>query len=181
MDMSMNQHLALTVLTSNQADTLAKFAQFLAIYHCQIKSSRMLLLGNEFAMLLLVKGPWNEIAKLETNLPDFAAKNDFLLQLKRTEVTPYDHAQWIPYSVELIAHDSNGIIETISSFFADMGAIVSEVYNNQYTANPSGIQMFSLAMRILIPADTQLSDLRDRFVTVCDFLNIDAYLEPERT
>jgi glycine cleavage system transcriptional repressor len=52
--------------------------------------------------------------------------------------------------------------------------------NNSYVSNPQQITMFSLAMRILIPADIQLSDLREQFVAMCDTLNVDAYLEPER-
>ncbi|MFN7097456.1 MAG: glycine cleavage system protein R [Gammaproteobacteria bacterium] len=176
----MTQHLVLTILTHDQPNTLAQLTQFLASHHCQIQSSRMLVLGEEFAMLILINGPWNQIAKLETHLPDFATKHDLTVQFKRTELHQLDKKKWIPYSVELISHDSNGIIETICSFFTDAGAVIYEVQNNNYTANPVGIPMFSLAMRILVPADSQLSDLRERFINICDFLNVDAYLEPER-
>jgi glycine cleavage system transcriptional repressor len=176
----MNQHLALTVLTHDQPNTLAQLTEFLASHHCQIHSSRMLVLGGEFAMLLLIAGPWNEIAKLESHLPEFSTKHDLIVQFKRTELQHHDNQKWIPYSVELIAHDCDGLIETMSSFFTDLGAVIYEVHNNHYTANPIGIPMFSLAMRILVPADTQLSDLRERFINICDFLNVDAYLEPER-
>lgn len=176
----MNQYLALTVLTHDQPNTLAQITEFLASHKCQIHSSRMLVLGTEFAMLLLIAGPWNGVAKLEAHLPDFSAKHDLTVQFKRTELPQLDNQKWIPYSVELIAHDSNGIIETISSFFTEMGAVIYEVHNNHYTANPVGIPMFSLAMRILVSADIQLSDLRERFINICDFLNVDAYLEPER-
>lgn len=176
----MNQYLALTVLCPNKPDILVRLTQFFAASHCQILSSRMLAFGSQFTMLMLIAGPWNEIAKIETHLPEFAANNELTINYNRAELVQHEMQKWIPYTVELIAHESTGIIETICSFFADMDIIVYELHNNPYTANPLGIPMYALGLRILVPSDTQLSDLRERFITVCDFLNVDAYLEPER-
>jgi glycine cleavage system transcriptional repressor len=41
--------------------------------------------------------------------------------------------------------------------------------------------MFSLTMSVNIPAATQISDLRERFILFCDDLNLDAIIEPEKT
>ncbi|MBY0545332.1 MAG: hypothetical protein K2Q14_07290 [Gammaproteobacteria bacterium] len=177
----MNQSLALTVLAQNTPDGFAQLTEFLASHHCHIESSRMLLLNNtEFAMLLLIDGPWNELAKLETRLPIFATQHDLLIQLKRVAALQEETRQWIPYSAELIARDSNGIIEAVSRFFTDEGAVIYESSDNRYKTHATGIIMYSLSFHLLIPADTQLSELRERFAALCDFLNIDAYLEPER-
>jgi glycine cleavage system transcriptional repressor len=37
---------------------------------CNIADSRMTVLGGEFAILLLVEGQWNTLAKLENVLPE---------------------------------------------------------------------------------------------------------------
>lgn len=181
LDHGMNQQLALTLLTTDNSKILAQLTKLLATYNCQIQSSRMVTLGSELGMLLLLDAPWNELAKLESHLPEFAQKHNILLHSQRTQAKIPDTGKWIPYTVELIAHDSNGIIETIVEFFHEAGISIYEIQNNTYMTNPLGIPMFSLAMRILVPADTQLSELREKFGIVCDFLNIDAYLEPERT
>lgn len=178
--MDMNQYLALTILAPDQPHILAQCTQFFAAFHCQVHSSRMLALGESIAFLVLLCGPWNEIAKLETHLPEFEKKYNVLIRQQRTQLKLHDDQQWIPYSVELIAHDGRGLAETISTFFSDIGAYIYEMQNNSYISNPQRITMFSLAMRILIPADIQLSDLREQFVAMCDTLNVDAYLEPER-
>lgn len=176
----MNQYLALTILAPDQPHILAQCTQFFATYHCQVHSSRMLALGNSIALLILLHGSWSEIAKLETHLPLLEQKHNVLVRHQRTQLKEIDNQQWIPYSVELIAHDGSGLTETISTFFTDIGAYIYEMQNNSYVSNPQQITMFSLAMRILIPADIQLSDLREQFVAMCDTLNVDAYLEPER-
>jgi glycine cleavage system transcriptional repressor len=181
LDHWMNQQLALTLLTTENSKILVQLTKLLATYNCQIQSSRITTLGSELGMLLLLSAPWNELAKLETHLPEFAQKHNVLLHFQRTQPKTAEGSKWIPYTVELIAHDNTGIIETIIEFFTEAGITIYEVQNNTYMTNPLNIPMFSLAMRILVPADTQLSELREKFSIVCDFLNIDAYLEPERT
>lgn len=176
----MKQHLALTVLTENQIDTLSLLSQFLATHNASIHSTRMLVLGREFAMLLLIKAPWNEIAKLEIQLPVFADQHNFVVQHKRTEPSENDPQQWISYSAEFIARKPDNLMEAVSQFFLDAGAFIYEIHDNHYIANSGGMPMYSLALRVLIPADTLLSDMRERLVTLADFLNIDAYFEPER-
>lgn len=176
----MNQHLALTVLTENQPDTLSLLTQFLGTHQAVIESCKLLILGSEFAMLILIKAPWNEIAKLETQLPIFANQHNFLVQFKRTEPPEIELLQWISYSAEFIAREPSNLLENVSQFFFDAGAQIYEISDNHYQANFAGMPMYSLALRVLIPADTLLSDLRERLVTLADFLNIDAYFEPER-
>jgi glycine cleavage system transcriptional repressor len=178
--MDMDQYLALTILAPDQPHILAQCTQFFATYHCQVHSSRMLVLGESFALLVLLRGSWNEIAKLETHLPLLEQKYNILIRHQRTQLKQHEASKWIPYSVELISHDESGLTEAISTFFSDIGAYIYEMQNNSYISNPQHITMFSLAMRILIPVDIQLSDLREQFVAMCDTLNVDAYLEPER-
>ncbi len=176
----MNQYIALTILAPDQPHLLATCTQFFAQFDCQLESSRMLVLGDAMALLVLISGSWNQIAKLETHLPEFAQTYHLNIQFQRTQQKTFEGKTWIPYSVELIAHDSEGLTESISGFFTDIGAHIYEMQNNRYISNPQQIMMFSLSMHVLIPADLQLADLREQFVAMCDSLNVDAYLEPER-
>ena len=47
-----------------------------------------------------------------------------------------------------------------------------------YAAAHTGTPMFSVHLSVDIPANMQISGLRDEFMDFCDQLNVDAVIEP---
>lgn len=142
-----------------------------------IIDSRMTVLGGEFAALLMLEGPWNALAKIEGAVPELEKELAMTIIVKRTgeRATESNH---LPYAVEVVAMDNPGIVNNLAGFFSERNINIEDLVTNSYAAAHTGTPMFAVQMTVGIPADVQLSGLREEFMDYCDSLNLDAVLEP---
>jgi glycine cleavage system transcriptional repressor len=146
-------------------------------HDCNIVDSRMTVLGGEFAIILMVSGQWNQIAKIEQSLPA-AEKNLGLTLISRQTDLREIRANLLPYTVEVISIDHPGIVHSIADFFSSRQINIEELTTGSYAAAHTGTPMFTVNMSISIPSDLQISELREQFLDFCDELNLDAVIEP---
>ena len=145
-----------------------------------ISESRMTALGSEFAMLLLVSGNWHALARLETELKKLAETAGLTVHLKRTDERPARN-EMLPYSVDVVCLDQTGIVAKLSGFFSSRGIDIVELTTRSYEAAHTGAAMFALQILVSVPSRLQLAVLREEFMDLCDQLNLDAILEPEKS
>jgi glycine cleavage system transcriptional repressor len=144
---------------------------------CNILDSRMTILGNEFAMICMVSGAWDAIAKIEAALPRTCEQAGLLLSLRRTEARS-PGSDRMPYAVEVVAIDHPGIVYDIAGFFAARDIQVEDMHSTTYAAAHTGAPMFSLHLTVSLSAQTSIAALRGEFMEFCDHLNLDAIIEP---
>jgi glycine cleavage system transcriptional repressor len=144
---------------------------------CAIADSRMTVLGGDFAILLLVDGNWNSLAKLETQLPPLEERLGLSITTRRT--SPREpRRDLLPYGIDVAAMDQPGIVHNLASFFSQRQINIQEMVTSSYAAAHTGTPMFAVHMTVDIPASLQISVLRDEFMDFCDQLNLDAVMEP---
>lgn len=144
---------------------------------CNIVDSRMTVLGGEFALIIMISGNWNTIAKLEANLPGLEKQLGLTIIAKRTEERSQQDNK-IPYMVEVVAMDHPGIVNNVADFFSSRNINIEDLSTGSYAAAHTGTVMFTMHMVISIPSDMHLGDLRENFTEFCDNLNLDAIMEP---
>ena len=125
----------------------------------------------------MVSGSWDKVAKLETTLPALEPKLALTIMSKRTEQRD-TQCKMLPYMVEVISMDHEGIVYNIAEFFSSRNINIEDLSTGSYSAAHTGTQMFNMNMIISIPSDIQLGELREQFTEFCDSLNIDAVMEP---
>ena len=172
-----NSHLVISALGIDRPGIVNQLSKAIYDLQCNISDSRMTVLGGEFAILLMVEGPWNQLAKLEDQVPELQAKLDLTITTKRTEERA-PNAKLLPYGVDVVSLDHPGIVYSLASFFSDKDINIEDMTTSSYAAAHTGTPMFSVRMNIGIPADIQIAVLRDEFMDFCDSMNIDAVLEP---
>lgn len=175
----MTKHLAIAAMGTNQPRCLETLSQQILDHDCNIKDARMTLLGNEFALIMLVNGRWDAIAKLETSLQKAATELGLTLTLKHTEKSS-PAADHLPYQVHVIAVDKPGILQEICAFFTSQEVAIIDLHSERYSAVRTGVSMFKLEMSVDVPIAMQLAQLREQFMIFCDDRNIDAIVEPLR-
>jgi glycine cleavage system transcriptional repressor len=172
-----NSHLVISALGKDRPGIVDKLARAIYELDCNISDSRMTVLGGEFAILLLVDGPWNRLAKLEDQVPELQDRLDLTITTRQTgERSP--GANLLPYAVDVVALDHPGIVYSLASFFSDRQINIEDMVTSSYAAAHTGTPMFSVRMTIGIPADIHIAALRDEFMDFCDSMNLDAVLEP---
>ena len=164
----------------DRAGVVHEVAEVIRRNEGNIVESRMATLGSEFAMLLLVAGHWHTINKLESALEKLAESSNLAITVRQTRRKPAGEPL-IPYAVDVVCLDQEGIVSEISGFFASRGVAIAELSTRTYPAAHTGAPMFSVQATVSIPADMSIAQLREEFLQFCDHMNIDGILEPIKT
>jgi glycine cleavage system transcriptional repressor len=177
--MSNLDYLAITASGEDKVGLVQRFTSRVAEAGCNIEESRMAVLGGQFAILMLISGPWNALSKLEDRLDQVAGELGLAIIHKRTRPVERKTPQ-VPYRVNVVAMDHPGIVHSLADFFARQGINIEELSTDTYPAPHTGTPMFSVNMTVGVPGDMHLPTLRGDFFEYCDNLNLDAVMEPAR-
>jgi len=175
----MNNLLVISALGTDRPGIVNDLSGAVLEYGCSIADSRMSVLGGEFALILLVSGKWDSIAKLESALPSIATRLGMMITHKQTEKRRPGGAL-VPYEIEVVAMDHAGIVHDVADFLAERDINIETLDTETYAAAHTGTPMFSMNLRISVPGDMHIATLRDEFTDFCDQLNLDAVLEPAK-
>ena len=172
-----NNQLVLSALGADKPGLIDELSRCVMNSGCSILDSRMVVLGGNFALLLQVGGNWNNIAKLEGQLAALESSLGLTITSQRTAGRKGGD-DVLPYGVDVVALDQPGIVHNLATFFSQRKINIQEMMTACYPAAHSGTPMFSVHMSVDIPANTQISALREEFMEFCDQLNLDAVIEP---
>lgn len=175
----MKKHIVLSALGKDRPGIVNQLTRAILDAGGNVEDSRMTVLGGEFAVILLISGAWNSIAKLETQLPAIEKKLDLTFTARQTESRALKQ-NMVPYAVDVVTMDHPGIVNEIAEFFSMREINIEDLSTWTYAAAHTGTPMFSMSMTVSVPASLSIGNLRDEFTRFCDRMNIDATLEPAR-
>ncbi|MAD91848.1 MAG: glycine cleavage system protein R [Gammaproteobacteria bacterium] len=173
----MSQLIVISALGLDRTGIVQDLTKIILSCDGNIEESRMTTLGSEFAMLLLVSGNWTTLNKLEKGLKKLEEEKNLTISIRQTGNKLINDNK-MPYSVDIICLDQQGIVFNLAEFFSKQDVEITDVVTRSYSAAYTGSTMFAVQMSISIPATLQISRLREEFLEVCDLLNLDAILEP---
>jgi glycine cleavage system transcriptional repressor len=170
-------HLVISALGKDRPGIVNDLSRLVFDSGCNLADSRMTVLGGDFAVILLVTGNWSSIAKLEDQLPSLAERLEMNIISRRT-ADRERHRDLLPYAVDVVALDNPGIVHSLANFFSTRQINIQDLATTSYSAPHTGTPMFSVHMRVDIPARLHIATLRDEFMDFCDQFNLDAIIEP---
>lgn len=173
----MQNLLAISAMGANRAGLIEPILKATRECGCTIAESRMSIMGDRFAMMMLLSGTWDAIAKIEAVLPRLGQELGISITAQRATQREPAH-NLMPYAVEVIAADQVGISHQIVQFFERREINIEDMYSGNYTAAHTGTPMCSLHMTVSIPTDLSIAAMRSEFMDFCDQLNLDAIMEP---
>lgn len=171
------QHIAISAIGADRAGLVHDLTRAIAECGGSIAESRMVTLGSEFAMLVLVSGSWHALVRLESELKRLGDEKNLTIHLRRTEARQ-PRKDMMPYSIDVVSIDQTGIVAGLSGFCAGRGIDIAEVGTRCYAAAHTGAPMFAVQMIVNVPTRLNVSQLREDFMEYCDSMNLDAILEP---
>jgi Glycine cleavage system regulatory protein len=173
----MKNYLVISALGKDKPGIVEGIARVILDSGCGIADSRMTVLGEEFAIIALITGNWNNLAKLESMLPALQKRLDIVVITKRTQ-EQLTRETILPYAVDVVAIEQSGIVYHLANFFSSRNINIEDMATNTYAASHTGASMFAVHMVVGIPSDTYVATLREEFMEFCDHLNLDAVIEP---
>ena len=173
----MSQLIVLSAIGTDRSGVVQDITKVILSCGGNIEESRMTTLGSEFAMLMLISGNWHTLSRLENKLEKLTEEDNLTVSIRKTSerVTKQDR---MPYAVDVVALDQQGIVYNLANFFASHDIEIADVATRHYSAAHTGAPMFEVQMAINIPSSIHVAQLRESFHEFCDQMNMDAILEP---
>lgn len=173
----MSQLIVLSAIGTDRTGVVQDITRAIMACDGNIEESRMTTLGEEFAMLMLVSGNWATLGKLERELEKLGEQDNLTFTIRKTGARAIKEDR-MPYAVDVVALDHQGIVFGLANFFAAHDIEIADVATRSYAAAHTGAPMFAVQMAVNIPSSVHIAQLRDEFLELCDRLNLDAILEP---
>lgn len=174
-----NNYLVITASGEDKVGLVDRLSGKITDSGCNIEESRMAVLGGQFALIMLLSGPWNALSRIEGQIEGLGEQLGLTIIHKRTQKRERTQLA-IPYVVDVVAMDHPGIVRDLAAFFSRNGINIEELQTDTYPAPHTGTPMFSVSMTVGISADAHIPTLRGNFLDYCDDLNLDVTFEPVR-
>jgi glycine cleavage system transcriptional repressor len=173
----MSQLIVISAIGNDRTGVVQDLTKVVLACGGNIEESRMTTLGSEFAMLLLVSGNWHTLSRLEQGLEKLGKDDELSVSIRKTTAKPVADDR-MPYAVDIVALDQQGIVFNLANFFASRDIEIADLATRSYAAAHTGAPMFAVQMAVNVPASLHVAQLREEFLDICDRLNLDAILEP---
>jgi len=173
-------YMTIAALGEDRPGLVKELARLILDCDCHIESSRMTVLGGEFAVIVLVRGNWNTLAKLEVQLRRLEQSLGLALIARRTEGRQV-RGDTLPYAIEVISVERPNTVHGLANFFARRSISIEDMVTHSYPAPHTGAPMFSVNLIVGVPASSHIAALREEFMDFCDELNLDAVMEPVKS
>ncbi len=175
----MKAYLVLTAVGPDRPGIVQDVSKFLLDCGCNLEDSRMSILGGEFALIVLVAGPAEAIARVRGEFVPFVARIGLVGAAKDT---PGPDARkdkgFVPFQVRAVGLDHEGIVHQIAHALHQFGANIESLETQATSAPFTGAAMFTLNLRVAVPPQVSLAELRSRLQAVCDEVNVDVTIQP---
>ncbi|HJP34850.1 MAG TPA: ACT domain-containing protein, partial [Gammaproteobacteria bacterium] len=109
----MQNYVAISAVGTNRPGLIEPFIKAVRDCGCSVVDSRMTVLGDRFAMMMLLSGTWDAIAKIENLLPRLEEQLEIATVAQRTASRKRE-SSLMPYAVEVVAVDHVGIVHEIA-------------------------------------------------------------------
>lgn len=168
----MNKEIVLTLTGHDRVGIVQEITKILVKYSGNVETSRMARLGGEFALLALIALDEKDLQPLETELQKLG-DDGFQINLLPTED---DHAQkyagWLPYEIEVLGADHEGIIYEITHHLAGQGINIEDMETTTAPAPMSGTPLFTMNATVLVPPQLPFHKWSDALEEIGDKLNV---------
>jgi glycine cleavage system transcriptional repressor len=169
--------LTILAMGDKAKNPLFLIANLCTVHQCNILNCYMSTLSGQQCCIVLVAANWSDLAKLETGLSGLQAEQGLTIVTNRPANIPAAEG-FLPYMAQIIGVDAPGTVGSIMQFFASQQIGIEALRSE--TVSMNNTPMTTITVAINIPINLSIADLRDQFLILCDEMNIDGNLEPER-
>jgi len=127
---SANKQLAVSVIGPDRAGLIRDLSKIVTDAAGNILESRMIALGSEFAILMLVSGNWHSVEKIRKKLDALQSRGEMTVTIR--DSAPRTQVVAAPYVIDVVSLDHEGIVLGLSNFFAARKLEIAELNTRRY-------------------------------------------------
>jgi len=167
------EYLVVTVIGPDKRGIVAKITAVILNMQANIEESRMVRLGGEFAVLMLISttmGVKDQLSETLSNL-DWP---DVKIYIKGTDLARVKVFEgFVPFVISVIGADHEGIVHAVAEYLAEARIQVEEMETTVVPAPITGTPLFSMQAEVQVPPELTLSILRKKLHELEDDLGVD--------
>jgi len=156
------QFVVLSVLGPDRPGLVADLTTYVNDREGSVEESRMLILGAEFGVLVLVSGSQGAVDKIVHEVDQLKTKTGADVIVRRTK-SPEEHRRGERKPVLIVAEsfDRVGIVRAIASKIHDLGLNIVDLETASVDAPFTGAQLFKIEARVDVPRGITVAKIRD--------------------
>jgi glycine cleavage system transcriptional repressor len=176
----MKRWFALSAIGGDRPGIVADLAELIYECDCNLEDSSMTSLGGEFAVLLLLSGTAPEVAQrlsAACKRVEWEKRLTVFFRPLEGEPVPYGVGRAAsPYDLQATGVDRAGIVARVCRCLADHDINITRLQSHLRPEPGSGTPIYTMRVRIDVPAAVDIATLRRRLEQVAADLRIEVTL-----
>lgn len=174
----MKEYLIMTAVGPDRPGLVDEVSEFLAERDLNIESSRMAVLGGEFAMILLASGEGDRTEQVISDRGALAEKTGLQIFVRPTRPPERREAPAsMPFALSASGMDHQGLVHEISKVMHEFNVNIESMDTWVEAAPVSGTPIFSMEAMVTVPASVRIRRLKRALEELGDELNMDIEFE----
>lgn len=146
---------------------------------CNIQDSKMSVMGEDFALVMLFSGPLPSIEKVKADIKSLESTAGLTTLLKDTKApSARPKEPSFPFTVEVFGMDHPGIVNEVTGVLHKNKINVESLETGVGNAPVSGTPVFHMHIKISVPTSISLNKLKEEFFEVEKKHNLNISLTP---
>lgn len=174
--MSINIVLALT--GADRVGIVDDVTELLLDLNGNVENSRMARLGGEFAMLMLISLPSEQLASLDKVTKNLTAQGYKVTATQTEQTCAETHPDWLPYQIDVRGADHQGILHQVAHHLSQYGINIETLEGGTSRAPISGTLLFTLTAQVAVPPSLSEQEWLTALQEAEQRLNIDITVTP---
>ena len=172
----MSEELVITAVGPDRPGIAAEFSGHVHEGGANLADSRMVNLRGRFAVVALVEGSKETIARTRETLAAAAKKMGLKVEFSESErSTPRGG---VPFRLRSYSMDQPGIVHRVTSYLHEQGINIEELETRLESAPFMGTPVFTMELVMLVSQGVSVSSLRRSLEALGAALNCDIDLDP---
>ena len=177
----MRKNIVLTLTGTDRIGIVDSVTEVLVKYDGNVETSRMARLGGEFAMLMLISIPEEQLEHFDKNVVNSLRAQGFQVATTPTgQSHEQKYAGWLPYQIEVHGADHEGIVHQVAHYLTEHGINIESMDTGIVPAPMSGTLFFSMSAVVLVPPNLPNQDWQADLDDVADHLNVEIKVSADK-
>ena len=169
----MRNNIVFTLTGTDRIGLVHDITELLLAVDGNVETSRMARLGGEFAVLMLVSLPAEQLPHLAEQFRGLMAEG-YKVTIGETEPGPGEKpAVWRPYRIEVEGADHEGIIHQIAHHLSQRGINIESMDTGTRPAPVTGTPLFRMTALVAVPPSLEGQDWQSDLEEAGQHLNVD--------
>lgn len=173
-------YAVLSALGPDRVGIVRDISSVIKNFSCNIEESRMVNLGGEFAVIMLLDGSESDISQLVDNSECWKGLEALHITLKKI-IPTHTPKKGIPYLIKTLSLNTPGIVHAITNLLQEKGLSIVELETDTSSAPFTGSPMFSMRIEFIAESMGLIDQLREDLHEIGHEADIDIQLIPFTT